>query len=131
MHAVQRPAVVAWAAVALFSQLLVLNVAYANASFESSGTPMRDYFSPASLVSSNFANNLNVIADNLVWSVTTASQAAKQPVIAFLGIDQSYSFGQPRYTSLASQASLNPMNLSSQPQVLGAYTAVSSIGASQ
>lgn len=130
MQTMNKPVVIAWAAIAVFANILMLNVATANASFENSGTPARDYMSPASLGGSKFDNDLTIIADNLAWSVSVAADSAKQPVMAFLGIGDSYAFGQARYTSLASQASISPTLsvASAQPQVLGAFTSSSSNG---
>jgi hypothetical protein len=101
-------------AVALFSQMFLFSVAYTNASFGETEVPVHQYFSPSS-ISATFDKDLNIIADNLRWSITVAAQQAKGPVLAFLGLDN-YSYGQPRYTSLASS-----QELGSQPEVLGAY----------
>jgi len=111
--------VVALAAIAMFSQLFLLGVSYTNADYQQTEIPVRDYLAPAQLISPAFDQDLTIIAQNLRWSVTTAAEAARQPVIAFLGIDDSNQIVQPGYSTLATQAGVTGFLT---PRVLGAYT---------
>lgn len=101
-------------AFAMFSQLFLVNVVNTNASFQRAD-PARDYLAPSQIISARFDNELNIIASNLRWSVSTSAQAAKEPVLAFFGLND-YAYGQPRYTSVASRTQSQV-----QPQVLGTF----------
>jgi|GEM_PF-6754895 len=110
-----RPYIIAWAAIAIFSQMFLVGISATGASFDSSGQPYRDYFAPSQLISSRFDNDLTIIADNLKWSVNTTSNIVGTKIAGFLGIDQNYAFDQNYSDQFASQADLSPM-------VLGAHT---------
>ena len=110
----QRPYLIAWAAVALFSQMFLVGISMTGASLTSSGTPVRDYLAPSQIISAHFQTELNIVADNLKWAVSTSTQVVGTDIAGFLGVDQNYAFDQaPQAQVLASQAS-------SMPRVLGA-----------
>jgi hypothetical protein len=106
-------------AIALASQLFLFNITYTNASFAGQQFYVRDYLAPSQIISANFDRQLTIIADNLVWSVSTAIAVAQPQITAFFGLNN-YKYGQNRYTSLESNVSLN-----TPPQVLGAYQPIS------
>ena len=122
------------AAVALFSQLLLLNISVAQASFDGPAVPVRDYIYPA-MISQKFNDDLDLIAANLSWSVRTAAQVFTPKMMSFFGF-QDYSYAQSHFSSLTSF--ISPNNLPVQtgraslisldsalglghPQVLGAF----------
>lgn len=121
---VEMPLLVA----AVFSLAFLFSVSYTNASFTALERPLPDPFAPEN-ISPKFAYFLETVSENMEWAVETAAAEAKGPVLAFLGLED-YQFGQPRHTSLASQAQLRILGQEEEsqaviaegtPQVLGAY----------
>lgn len=112
----------------LFSQTLWFSVVYTGASWNEQERQMPNLFQPVQ-ISQKFDNDLSVIADNLHWSLATAYESAKQPVLSFIGVntdlDQGY-VAQPSFAFhhiFRSNNSFAENSVSnSAPKVLGAFT---------
>lgn len=88
-------------ATALVSMSFLFGVTYTNASWDGLERPVPELFSPRQ-ISVSFDNTLNVIAENLAWSLSVSSHVATESVtnatMAFLGIDENlYDTGPSHY----------------------------------
>ncbi len=106
--------------VTLFSQMFLFSVAYTNATWDGAQNQPPDIFMP-SQISQTFDKDLSIIADNLKWSLATSYESAKQPVLAFVGLD-GYQYGAARSTVIMPATELTDFSNMNTPQVLGAYT---------
>lgn len=110
--------------VALFSLTFLSMVAFTSSSFTKAEVAMPD-INLVAMISPKLDTALNIISENLAWSVTTSSHEAalalaQIPVSQFFGLDN-YQYGQPRYTALQSHVSKDRLPEKEQGQVLGIY----------
>lgn len=101
-------------AVALFSQLFLFSVALTNCSFQQEEFAMPSIFAP-SQISATLNNKMNIIGENLNWSVSTAYSSVKPKVLSFLGLQG------PQFTSNSTALAQQTVP-DTAPQVLGAFT---------
>ncbi len=103
-------------AVAVIANMSLFMVSTANASFQGEQTPVRDYLAPGQILGPMAQATVNTIGENLAFVLSTGTQAAEQPVMAFLGIGDQQQ--QLPYQNVA-QA---PQRTTATSAVLGAYT---------
>lgn len=110
--------------VALFSLTFLSMVAFTSSSFEKTEIGMPD-INMLAAISPKLDATLDIIAENLAWTVTTASHEAalslaQVPVKEFFGLED-YQYGQPRYTALQTHTSRDRLPEEEHGQVLGIY----------
>ena len=114
---------------ALAAQLFLFEVAYTNASFNGSEYSIPNFLTPSQVVSVSFNNKLNIIAENLRWSVGTSTQVVQGQALAFLGIQPANQLPVSNFAVAKLMTQPTPVttavasvnNFPSKPQVLGAY----------
>ncbi|GAC1413545.1 MAG: hypothetical protein NVSMB66_5670 [Candidatus Doudnabacteria bacterium] len=117
----EKPAVVLpLLAMAVMMNFFLFSVAYTNASFNGAERSLPSL--PQTQISQLVNDKVNIIADNLNWTVSTALAEVQPQVVAFMGL-QDYRYGMPRYSAVNSSSSVAEYALpvhSDRGAVLGA-----------